>query len=677
MRPSARSPSPEDWVPLAARPQAASCARTSRPPGPSSNGTDSSDAEDDDDDDDQSSVGDWSTPLLPQWIVRKDSGRQTTAGGFPLAPSASQRSQRKSRRRRQLAQLAYTSTLLCFALTCLFALVVLGWAASFLYQRHNSAAQAVFSPPMIPEPKDVEGRVEPFPRWMGVNATSEAENPDGSSAVSAAELERFVAVQRELDDRLLSLGLPESTALPCVDLNSLSTLPSTSSPFTSSRQASLALDPSSSADALVTRYSPLKGVGTSSSHARAGPTLIGINLYNSELVLPSLSRTLLSVARFLGPSTLHVSIFENGSTDNTTSALAHLAAALTALGTPHTIVSDPRKTDWKRVDRIDQLAVYRNVALAPLQKAPYSTTNPPADVVMINDVFTCPADLFELVFQRKVQEADAACGLDWRRNKGWAGRINRSVKFYDNWVTRSITGHLLRFRLDFLSEWRDGIKELWDQPGEEYSRNRFRAGLPVPVYSCWNGMLAMTSVPFLTTDPAARYGGPSDRARKENWGRTRPLKANEPARFRTALNSEGECAASECKTLARDFWTRGYDRWMIVPTVRTTYDLATYTHLQLVKLASLQPAAASNLSLTAPLPSSTTASAHLDLDPSASPLSERIPWRALAPPQRILCFGWARGFHIDFEWWRATWEKPFASIRFVKWVDGAVGRWRA
>lgn len=129
-------------------------------------------------------------------------------------------------------------------------------------------------------------------------------------------------------------------------------------------------------------------------------------------------------------------------------------------------------------------------------------------------------------------------------------------------------------------------------------------------------------------------------------------------------------AASECKTVARDLWTRGYDRWMvrspsdnftrvphssplhlqIIPTVRTTYDLSSYLHPQLVSLSALLRPSASSLSLS----SSTTLSSPL------SPTDERIDWSALSPPTSVVCFEWARGWHIDLEWWRATLELPYA-----------------
>ncbi|GAA5897802.1 hypothetical protein JCM6882_000101, partial [Rhodosporidiobolus microsporus] len=552
--------------------------------------------------------------------------------------------------------LIYSSAVVCFAATCLFAIAVLGWASMVLYERHNGFAQAVFAPPMRPEPREVERSVGPFPPWMEANVT----RVDGRIAGGVVRLagdeeelaekrweeERVSAIQDELDTRLSSLGLPPSTDLPCANINADETL--------------------------FSRYSPLRGAGSAPSHARSGPTFFALNLYNSQHVLPSLSRTLLALSSFLGPETVHISIFENGSTDNTTVALAHLAAALSALGTPHTIVSDPRPTPWHKVDRIAQLSLYRNIALLPLEAAPLNSTAPPQDVVFINDVFVCPRDVLELLFQRRVQHADAACAMDWRENKGLAKRWNRSVKFYDNWVSRSLTGRMLRFKFDIFSDWRDGVKELFDQPGEEYSRARFGKGLAVPVYSCWNGVLALSAAPFLSSSVSPRYQQStlplSSGVEDENWQRTSPVRAGSgPVRFRSALSAQGECSASECKTLARDFWTRGFDRWMIIPTVRVTYDLAAYLHPQLVALSSLSPPSLSTLSLSnsisrSPDPPSSSEATPFSPPSSPSESEELIPWRTLTPPSSVLCFPWARGWHIDLEWWRATWERPFEGL---------------
>ncbi|GAA5987825.1 hypothetical protein JCM10908_007231 [Rhodotorula pacifica] len=525
---------------------------------------------------------------------------------------------RQHRRQHRLASLAYSSTLICFAVSCILAAGVLGWVAHFLYMRQQAYSTAVFSKPLIPQPEPVEERVESFGRRVARNAsTSQGDADAGAWAVTDVEAE----LQRRFD-ALDVPARPDMSSLPCA-----------------------ALDGDADSSPLVKRYAPLRHIGP--SNTRQGRTLLALNLYNSQDLLPSLSRTLLAVTDFLGPSTVFVSIFENGSTDQTTTMLAHLAAALTALGAEHTIVSDPRKTDWKAVDRIDQLAVYRNVAMEPMTANPDGNWD---DVIFINDVYVCPTDILELVYQRKAQDADAACAMDWRRTKGWGARWRDGIKFYDNWVSRTLRGGMLRARTDVFAEFRDGIDELWDQPGEEYSRDRFRQGLPVPVYSCWNGMLSLTAAPFVSTSSSPRYESfpPS---RTSSWNRPPPIRATRPARFRSALNHMGECAASECKTLAKDFWSRGYDRWLIVPTVRTTYDLGVYTHPQLLDLVSRYPPTQSTLSL-----SPSNASEPVDD-------AERIRWSDLTPPQEIICWAWVRGFHLDFEIIRASWERPWAYAR--------------
>lgn len=55
----------------------------------------------------------------------------------------------------------------------------------------------------------------------------------------------------------------------------------------------------------------------------------------------------------------------------------------------------------------------------------------------------------------------------------------------------------MRSRIDLLGEFRNGFKELFDQPGDEVSRDLFASGKPIPVFSCWNGMIALRAKPFI------------------------------------------------------------------------------------------------------------------------------------------------------------------------------------
>jgi len=113
-----------------------------------------------------------------------------------------------------------------------------------------------------------------------------------------------------------------------------------------------------------------------------------------------------------------------------------------------------------------------------------------------------------------------------------------------------------------------------------------------------------------------------------------PIAGLPPTEFRSALNQVGECAASECKTIARDFWSRGLNRWVLVPSVHVTYDEATYSHPQLVAMAK-QGAA----------------------EPPAD-VPRLIDWSRLVAPKTVVCWAWARGFKLDLPW-RRTREAPF------------------
>ena len=251
----------------------------------------------------------------------------------------------------------------------------------FLHPYADPGSDDVFSiPPYTPRPQPVEHLVPEVARKEGGQAHA------------------IMTLQNELATRLASLGMPAyQDRIHCTSLHST---------------------------ASIMRYAHL------ASPSR-GRTIIGLNLFDSGKVLPSIGRSLLNLANFLGPENVLVSIFENGSSDNTTLGLAHLAAVLSAAAVPHSILSDSNKTHWEGVDRIAQLAIYRNIVLEPLyatwqghplqspttNNATNSSSNsirPFENVLFINDVFFCPTDALELMHVRAVQQAHATCGLDWR-----------------------------------------------------------------------------------------------------------------------------------------------------------------------------------------------------------------------------------------------------------------------
>jgi len=102
----------------------------------------------------------------------------------------------------------------------------------------------------------------------------------------------------------------------------------------------------------------------------------------------------------------------------------------------------------------------------------------------------------------------------------------------------------------------------------------------------------------------------------------------------------------------------------VVPSVRVTYDAAVYNHPRLQQLASLHPPSLSDLTLSLDSPPPPPAS----VDADAAEPSELIPWATLSPPDSVVCWAWVRGFHLDLEWIRATWFRPYAFARSL--LDG-------
>ncbi|KAJ2619802.1 hypothetical protein GGF44_005582, partial [Coemansia sp. RSA 1694] len=114
------------------------------------------------------------------------------------------------------------------------------------------------------------------------------------------------------------------------------------------------------------------------------PIFIAANLHNSEKTLPNMIAQLLALADTLGHKRIFISIYENGSKDQTKEILRRFNATLDALGIAHRIIADeaPRP---EHVHRIEYMAKLRNLALEPL----HSSDTQFGRVVFINDVYFC------------------------------------------------------------------------------------------------------------------------------------------------------------------------------------------------------------------------------------------------------------------------------------------------
>nr|ODN96169.1 alpha-1,3-mannosyltransferase [Cryptococcus depauperatus CBS 7855] len=256
-----------------------------------------------------------------------------------------------------------------------------------------------------------------------------------------------------------------------------------------------------------------------------------INLYNSFDVIPDIFATLFRVSAILGYQNVFVSIYENGSNDQTKALLRIFDALARTVGLRITIRTSMR-TRGLFNHRIEYLAEVRNAAMLPLHELRDNEGEVFDSVVFMNDILPCVDDLLELIWQSRRQNAGITCASDYM----YHDEIGAPV-FYDNWVARDINGTALE-----------------NAPFEQIfhhteSNHRFQRHLPIQVQSCWNGIAVL--------DPAPFYDPPH-------------------VRFRMAKLTNGECSASECSLICNDYFNAGYGRIVMVPRVKLAYDKKVY-----------------------------------------------------------------------------------------------------
>lgn len=144
--------------------------------------------------------------------------------------------------------------------------------------------------------------------------------------------------------------------------------------------------------------------------------------------------SIIETIRFLGPENCALSIVEGRSDDGTYEVLKLLKDEVDKwIGTRlflNTSDVDPGKFNDRR--RIMALAELRNLALQPLVKHA-GQYDPDVTVVFINDVAICMEDLLELIHQRRFQQADMTCAMDWTF-------VGGKPMFYDSWLARGMNG---------------------------------------------------------------------------------------------------------------------------------------------------------------------------------------------------------------------------------------------
>lgn len=137
-----------------------------------------------------------------------------------------------------------------------------------------------------------------------------------------------------------------------------------------------------------------------------------INLYNSFDVIPDLFATMFRTAAVLGYHNCYVSIYENGSNDQT-KALLKIFDALSRMVGLRVIIRTSMRTRGQFNHRIEYLAEVRNAAMVPLHEL-RDTENEVFDtIIFMNDILPCVDDVLELIWQSRRQNAGITCAADY------------------------------------------------------------------------------------------------------------------------------------------------------------------------------------------------------------------------------------------------------------------------
>jgi alpha-1,3-mannosyltransferase len=277
------------------------------------------------------------------------------------------------------------------------------------------------------------------------------------------------------------------------------------------------------------RYAYLKNSSAPSEKKRPS-YFFALDLHQRREILPRLMGSIVEAMKFLGPENCALSIIEGRSDDGTLEVLQELRIKLNKLGVRYywlrTSDIDPLA---KGGDRVWALALLRNLAIVDLHDVPTDYASD-TTVIFLNDISVCLEDILEIIHQRRFQEADMTCAMDWTY-------VGPDPTFYDVWIARGMTGDTF-FRIPADGSW-DYAWDLFWNDSKAYSR--WSNWKPFQVFACWNGMVAFTAKPIM--DGTIRF-------RRSN---------------------DDECYQGEPRLFAKDMWYHGYRKIAVVPSVNVGY----------------------------------------------------------------------------------------------------------
>ncbi|KAF1974483.1 putative polysaccharide export protein [Bimuria novae-zelandiae CBS 107.79] len=261
----------------------------------------------------------------------------------------------------------------------------------------------------------------------------------------------------------------------------------------------------STVEVLHVRQSLARAEGDSTAVHAPGPERIfiaGIFWNNEAILRSSLNAALVDLVEHLGPHNVFISVHESGSWDNTKDALRELDEAFERIGADRRITTsnathldeisvESKGEGWvdtpqgqREMRRIPYLAKQRNIGLEPLAELAERGVQF-EKVLFINDVVFSTEDALQLLDTNGGEYA-AACSMDFKN----------PPYFYDTFALRD-------------SEGNEHLMPTWPYFRSRVSRDAMSRYVPVPVSSCWNGMVAMPAQVF-TGPSALRFRGIPD-----------------------------------------------------------------------------------------------------------------------------------------------------------------------
>jgi alpha-1,3-mannosyltransferase len=173
-------------------------------------------------------------------------------------------------------------------------------------------------------------------------------------------------------------------------------------------------------------------------------------------------------------------------------------------------------------------------------------------IVFLNDIFFCPSDLYELLWQAELQQADLTCGWDVIVDEK-----NKIIYLYDIWVTRNADGDVNSF-----SHERDEL-------------------VPQKVMCCWNGMAVLNAAPFYQEIKFRRQ-------KSVDLASTDPRFDSLKPKFPQA-HLYANCSGSEMTNMCMDFHRHGLHRMVMVPSVLLAYDVGSFEAARRLKSPMMMP----------------------------------------------------------------------------------------